>query len=333
MTELNTYAIVEKDGKFYRTPRDGSGRLVDEEGYDMLLQSGDVIRKGKYGKVSMKSPKVLIPCEMDWIVYDNYFGILFGKDGKLGMRDTCLHKYIPPVYSAFDITTLRFYRDGVWGWVSRETGEFFTEPIGDRFDVMIACSDACNYLNDEDKPKVHRDDQYISLEEACKQIDARVSEFKKTLKYKLSSLIELPPLKFKRGYELSERIYYAIRSLSSENDQMVRVRAIPADSNASEMYITHFKKEGRNMYRLEWSPKNNVVAWHDVFLKQISAFHQLIVPEKETFSLHFYRDFSLKELEKLVKFVAYYYDTVWHLDRWSVGMVANEGETFYTLKL
>lgn len=318
MTEINNYAVVEKNGKFFRTPRDGSGRLIDDEGYDKFYANGDVIRQGKYGKVSIKSPQVLIPCLMDWLAYDNFYEILFCKDGKLGMRDTYLHKYVPPMYSAYDITTLRFCRDGVWGWVSRETGEFFTEPIGNRYDVMIACCDANSYLNYADKPKVEREEQYISLEDARKQLDLRASEFKKTLKYKLSSLLELPPLIFKRGYELSERLYYAIRALSM--DRIVIVSPI-GDSDAPEMHITHFKKERRNIYRLEWSPKSNALAWHDASLKELSAFHQLIIPEKDTFSMRFYRDFTMSEIPQMTRFIAYYYATVWALSRWSVKLV------------
>ena len=70
MTQVCEYAIVEKNGKFYRTPRDGSGNLIDDEGYDRVYLNGEVIRDGKHGKVSMRTPQILIPCEMDWITWN-----------------------------------------------------------------------------------------------------------------------------------------------------------------------------------------------------------------------------------------------------------------------
>ena len=310
MTQVCEYAIVEKNGKFYRTPRDGSGNLIDDEGYDRVYLNGEVIRDGKHGKVSMRTPQILIPCEMDWMAYDDFYEILFSRDGKLGMRDTYLHKYIPPVYSAYDITTLRFCRDGVWGWVNRETGEFFTEPIGNRYDVMIAACNANSYLSHDDKPVVEQEEKYISIEEMHKQLLQGASEFKKTLKIKLSSLIELPPLKYKKDYKASSRIVDAIRSLTIKNNKLI-VRS--EDGNAPEMHTTYSTNEGRNVYRLEWSPRSNALAWHDVALKELNAFHQLLLPGKDTFSMHFYRDFTGRQVQILAKFIAYYYAKIWQI--------------------
>lgn len=312
MTEIICYAVVEKDGKFYRTPRDGSGKLIDEEGYDKIYLNGDVIRNGKCGKVSLKNPHVLIPCEMDWMEYQNLgYTVIFGKNGKLGMRDCYLHKYVSPEYSAYDISTLRFCRDGVWGWISRHTGEFFTEPIGSRYDVMIAAFDADSYLHYDDKPKEQtKEKQYISLEEARKRLQKRVSEFKKRLRIKLSSVVELPSLRFGKGLEASSRVVEAIRSLSPQNKKLC-VNANSTD--APDMRISCYKDGRRTIYRLEWNPKNNALAWYDARLREREAFHQVILPEKDTFSMCFYRNFSARQVHIMAKFIMYYYETIWQI--------------------
>ena len=305
--EITSYIIVEKNGKFYRTQRNGSGKLIDKDGYDKIYLNGEVISGNKNGMISLKTPDILIPCEMDWIAYDNIYTIIFGKDGKIGMRDTYLHKYVAPDYSAFDISTLRFCHNGVWGWISRKTGEFFTEPVGNRYDVMIAACNANSYLNHDDKPVVEQEEKYISIEEMHKQLLQRASEFKKTLKIKLSSLIELPPIKLKKDYKAYTRFVDAIRSLSLKNNKLI---VCSEDGNAPEMHITYSKNEGRNVYRLEWSPRSNALAWRDVALKELNAFHQLLLPGKDTFSMHFYRDFTGRQVQTLAKFIAYYYANI-----------------------
>lgn len=314
MSEINCYAVVEKDGQFYRTPRDGSGKLIDEKGYDKIFLNGETIREKKYGMVSLRTPEVLIPCQMDWFVFQRFGigGIMFGKDGKIGMRDTYLHKYVSPEFSAYDISTLRFCRQGEWGWVSRATGEFFKEPKGNRYDVMILACSADDFLNYEDKPTTERKETtYISIEEMHARLLASGSEFLKHLKYKLSSLLELPALKFRTGYKASARIVEAIRSLSSSNEHLL---AGIGNHDAPEILVTYSELKGEKMYRLEWSPKSNALAWHDIQLREREAFHQLILPGKETFSMRFYRDFSGREVHTMAKFIAYYYATIWNAE-------------------
>lgn len=229
---------------------------------------------------------------------------------KMRMRDTYLHKYVAPEYSAFDISTLRFCRNGVWGWVSRKTGEFFTEPIGDRYDVMILACDADVFLNMDDRPDSKQENQYLSIEGIKQLARQRFSEFKRHIKYKLSSIIDLPSLRFKKGLVASPRIITAIRSLALENKGLI----ISAENNSvPDMRIACSKHGRKNVYRLKWSPKNNALAWHDAKLREIIAFHQLMLPQKETFSLLFYRDFTGRQIHAMVKFIAYYYATIWNV--------------------
>lgn len=102
----------------------------------------------------------------------------------------------------------------------------------------------------------------------------------------------------------------AIRSLSLKNNKLI---VCSENSNAPEMHITYSKNEGRNVYRLEWSPRSNALAWHDVALKELNAFHQLLLPGKDTFSMHFYRDFTGRQVHILAKFIAYYYAKIWQI--------------------
>ena len=125
--------------------------------------------------------------------------------------------------------------------------------------------------------------------------------------YKLSSLIELPPIKLKKDYKAYTRFVDAIRSLSLKNNKLI---VCSEDGNAPEMHITYSKNEGRNVYRLEWSPRSNALAWRDVALKELNAFHQLLLPGKDTFSMHFYRDFTGRQVQTLAKFIAYYYANI-----------------------
>ncbi|MDE6512558.1 MAG: hypothetical protein K2L05_00035 [Muribaculaceae bacterium] len=310
MYEITNYVVVEKNGKFYRTQRNGSGQLIDQEGYDKIYSNGEVICGNKYGMISLKTPDVLIPCEMDWIAYDSCFSIIFGKDGKIGMRDSYLHEYIAPEYSAFDISTLRFCRNGVWGWVSRKTGEFFTEPTGDRYDVMILACDAANFLNFDDKPDSKQKEQYLDIESVELELHQNFSKFKSHLKSKLSTLIDLPSLRFSKEFIAPPRILNAIHSLSLANNELV-IRS--GNNNAPDIYITMYKNDAENAYRLKWSPKDNTLAWYDTELQEITAFHQLIIPHKDTFSLLFYRDFTGQEIESMAKFIAHYYATIWNV--------------------
>ena len=313
LTEVVCYAVVEKNGKFYRTPRDGSGILIDEAGYDKIYFNGEVLRGGKHGKVSRMTPQVLIPCEMDWMEYENLgHSVIFGKSGKLGMRDCFLHRYVSPEYSAYDISTLRFCREGVWGWISRHTGEFFTEPIGDRYGVMIPAIDADSYLHYYDKPKEQtKENQYFPLEAARKSILKRASEFNSRLRIKLSSVVELPLLRFGKEYKAPSEVVEAIRSLSSLKNTKLRVNANSID--APDMYITRYKDGRRTMYRLEWHPKTNALAWYDACLPERAPFHQVILPEKDTFSMYFFRDFGARQVHIMAKFIAYYYEIIWQM--------------------
>ncbi|MBD5180825.1 MAG: hypothetical protein HDT01_05950 [Bacteroidales bacterium] len=310
------YAIVEKDGKFYRTPRSGSGILIDQEGYDKIYLNGFVIRNGKYGKLSLTTPEVIIPCEMDWISYDAVWTILFGKDGKIGLYDTYLDRFLEPEYSAYDITTLQFNRDGVWGWVSRQTLEFFTTtskhevPIGNRYDVIIAGADADSFLDYDDKPKSLKDSRYFTPDELKKQLHKDMVRFKKGFKVKLSSLQNLRDLKFRKEFKIPASLVEAVRSLSTDGN---RLTISCKNEDVAEINVTLLKKNDADIYKLEWSPKNNALAWYDAELPLIDSFHQYILSGKDSFLLKFSRSFMSWDIKTLARFIGYYYKWIWDI--------------------
>lgn len=138
-----TLAVVKQNEKFWLTPRDGSGHIINKSGYDKISRSfcyGWVERDGKFGLIDARNGETLIPCEMDWIDSENNaFYYLFGKNGKVGIADTFDNHdvwYLPPVYDEIDMEKRKFCLNGVWGWVTHE-GEFLTEEPDSPFDSFF----------------------------------------------------------------------------------------------------------------------------------------------------------------------------------------------------
>lgn len=134
-----TLAVVRSDGKYWLTPRDSSGRIINNLGYDKISRSfcfGWVERDGKVGLIDARSGKTLIPCEMDWMDSEhNFFYYLFGKDEKIGIADVFDNqdvRYLPPIYDEIDMDNRKFKMNGVWGWVTRD-GRFLTEEPESHF--------------------------------------------------------------------------------------------------------------------------------------------------------------------------------------------------------
>lgn len=112
MYDADSLAVVERCGKKYLTPRDGSGRIINKKPYDDIKCTcvhGWVKRNGKSGLIDMKTGKVIIPCSMDWIeTTDCGFDIICGQRGRIGLYDTCLKKYIRPQFWDYDFADMRF---------------------------------------------------------------------------------------------------------------------------------------------------------------------------------------------------------------------------------
>lgn len=128
---VDTLAVVEKDGKLWLTSRDDSGLLVTEQGYDYLSRSfcyAWVRNNYKYGFLDSQNGKVLIPCEMDWMLGTPQSGYFVGKGDKVGKADSYFggmdeaqdYRLHAPIFDAVNLTTGQFCLNGKWGWLTKD---------------------------------------------------------------------------------------------------------------------------------------------------------------------------------------------------------------------
>lgn len=308
-------AVVMIDSKLYFTPRDNSGKVMDIGPFDKVNMSGDfawVYRNGKRGILNSTTLEDIVPCEMDWIII-NQFGLdkLLGKQEKLGLYDGYLEKYVEPVYSAFDYTTLRFCKDGEWGWVLRESGEFTTVPPKNRYEIMMPGLDAKSFLNNDDKPKKRKEKEYYTAAEVFGRIEKSEKKFKRELERPLADYLKLRPLRFPKDTYVSQTIYDALLVLcEKEKDGKLTVCSTD-NKKAPAIHVSLHLKDGKKTITVEWSPRNNALAWHDVLFLMTGCFHQFIVAHKDTFGFKFTRDFTTRQLPTISKFIIHYYQAVW----------------------
>lgn len=130
-----TLCVVEKQNKFYLTPRDGSGKLMSE-GFDKISRSycyAWVKRNSKYGLLDSRTGDIIVPCEMDimtdsggrgsWLIgKDNMIGIISHGFGQIGST-----KAVLPQFDYVDLTTGQFCKNGELGWLLAD-GTFIHRP-------------------------------------------------------------------------------------------------------------------------------------------------------------------------------------------------------------
>lgn len=128
----DTLAVVRMGNKLWLTPRDGSGQIINESGYDKISRSfcyAWVFNDGKEGMLDAKTGEVVIPCEMDWIIKDSSQWLL-GRKEKLSsmfvipeLTPDMTEEYQEPIYDGIDLTTGQVCLNGIWGW-ELKNGEF-----------------------------------------------------------------------------------------------------------------------------------------------------------------------------------------------------------------
>ena len=131
---------VQKDGKMWLTPRDGSGNLIAGP-YDNISRSiyyAWVENNNKRGLLDSKTGEVLVPCEMDWIASSESSGSWFiGKDDKIGIISAGYGHfkttYAFPEYELINLTTGQFLKVWQWGWVLKD-GNFSLTPPNPKVD-------------------------------------------------------------------------------------------------------------------------------------------------------------------------------------------------------
>lgn len=128
----DTLAVVRKGNKYWLTPRDGSGKIINESGFDKISRSfcyAWVFKDGKEGMLDAKTGKVVIPCKMDWIQKDSSHWFLSRADKVSSMffipefTPDMTEEYREPIYDGIDLTTGQVCLNGVWGW-ELKNGEF-----------------------------------------------------------------------------------------------------------------------------------------------------------------------------------------------------------------
>lgn len=118
-----TLAKVRIDGQYYLTPRDGSGDIIGDSGYDNISRSycfGWIERAGKKGLLNSITGEVLVPCEMDWIanevIFDEFY---FSKNGVFGfvVIDYLTHKVLN--YQSPKYKTLKGAKSALIRWARK----------------------------------------------------------------------------------------------------------------------------------------------------------------------------------------------------------------------
>ena len=129
-----SHLAAEKDGKFGVVSADGSGKVLCDFRFDVLIWNAytglydacwDGV-KGKFGFVS-KEGKVLIPNVLTQLYEPWNDFMLLEADGKFGALDVSTFYYVLPEYDQIDWEPdedVVFHKDGVEGYVVEETGEF-----------------------------------------------------------------------------------------------------------------------------------------------------------------------------------------------------------------
>ena len=107
----DTLAVVRKGNKYWLTPRDGSGKIITESGFDKISRSfcyAWVFNDGKEGMLDAKTGEVIIPCEMDWILKDSSHWFL-GREDKISTM-FFLPEFTPDMTEEYREANLRWYR-------------------------------------------------------------------------------------------------------------------------------------------------------------------------------------------------------------------------------
>lgn len=127
-----------KDGKYGLVAADGTGKPVCEFRFDwidwtpfgILVAKWDGV-KDKFGLIDYNG-KVMIPNVLTRIYRPWNDFVKLEANGKFGALDIYTYHCIVPEYDliVFDKNDeLRFRKDGVWGYVIEETGEFIPKEL------------------------------------------------------------------------------------------------------------------------------------------------------------------------------------------------------------
>ncbi|MCM1139190.1 MAG: hypothetical protein NC453_11530 [Muribaculum sp.] len=289
------HAVVGKDGKFWLTPRDGSGKIITPApGYDSvekLFGSTFVTRNGKKGCIGIYSGTELIPPVMD-LLKDVVDDRIFIMDNKIGYYHRFDRLYIKPQFTAIDFTTHQFCLNNRWGWLL-EDGAFTEHMPKNQYDMMLVHWEIKSYLekNPNEKPV------YYSLDE----VHSHMEDARKERRRKPSSYLKLPALRLPKGIKALKEIQTALANLA-KNNVSIKIKT----TNGLEINVCAIQAGQERLMRLEWTAVENKDIWTDLKLPMLNSVHAILSAIDNKFALTLQRDFSLKEISKLNRFISWY---------------------------
>ncbi len=308
----NCVAIVEKDGKFWFTRRDGRGIIINKNGYDSVktdFTHAFVERDGKQGLVDMTTSKEMIPSEMDW-VKQALNDFVFGRNGKLGYLSTFFEGYTEPLYDAIDMSTHRVMKDGQWGWLF-EDGEFTTEIPwkGQGGEGTFPFLWRPEYYIDTDP---NAEENYVYLEDMFKNLKSLEKKHKKERSRTHASRMNLPNISFPKGFKAVGEIEEPLKEtidfcLNNKKRNLIFWFGLKNDNKP--LVDVHFFNIGKGMImEMEWIDTELEDQWRDLKLpeKMQESLNVIISAGKERPVLTFRRQFEVTQLKMLAKFLTYY---------------------------
>ncbi|MDE6576783.1 MAG: hypothetical protein K2J82_10000 [Muribaculaceae bacterium] len=318
-----TLATVKHKGRYWLTPRDGSGRLDEHLCFDSISSSfcyAWVIKDNKYGRLDSRTGKTIVPCEMDWLESIDYgFQELFSKNGKIGWTNTIDpddNIYISPQFEAINLTTHQLKKDGEWGWLLRD-GSFTSEPSASRRECQELSWNLKSYLK---KRPISPDyiEEYYSAEEVFSLIEDKAKESFET---SLLPTISFQNLNSSDDSEIAlKKIEYLMETIDSfvrvyrydHTKDSIKLAAIFPDDIIDIPYFPFINITiERDQLHVFWSHKDNHQVWKDLESDFLKLCYVLILPDKDTFRIEMLKSFPITELHTAACFIASYYNKVW----------------------
>ena len=294
---VETLAKVKFNGKYYLTPRDGSGKLMTEESYDEMSRSCSfawVTKDGKKGMLSSLTGEVIIPCEMNWLI--NEKGLLirrfFAKGGKVGFAEFnpfngVLEYYATPIYGAIDLTRNRYLLNSKWVYISNE-GKIVDKRTP-KFQDVAYWSSPDSYLDDEYRKCPYED---------IVRIDQRFTR-------------NYPSFVFSEELKVDEKITDALCNAfalveAGLNPVVIRFNLREKKSSVFAG-LKVYSKDDKTVIEPIWESNDQELLFNELTYPNIKCFNCLIKDIDGKFGMQFYREFSDSEIDDIEKLIDDYF--------------------------
>lgn len=309
--ESKHMARVKKNGKFWLSPRDGSGRIIGP-GYEKIepyFSLAAVKRYGKTGMVDLATGIEFIPSQMNWLkkLIGDY---VFTQNGKIGYYFYYdeLDRYVEPQFDAINLTTHQFLKNGEWGWLLK-WGEFTTLCPRFRDQTKELDWEAEHYI--EKNP--NESDKYYTMEEMEEDFKRRMPEMIKERNRTLKSYLTLPQIKFQYGFKSLDKVK---KSLMEGCDQVlnnpkdiVEITFSDKDFDYLGIKVNIKNLDGMAIMEMSMDCSKDEDLWDFTSLpyKIQRCFNVILMAPENRPILKVGRCFKKHELSMLSKFITYYF--------------------------